>query len=68
MVYVLLTQNIQKQFKNKLLYGINKERLQFLIESQFTTVHNYELVLIARALELYNFEFEIKYSLKIQTV
>jgi hypothetical protein len=66
MVHTRLTQDVMQLFKDKRLYGIDKERLQFLIECQFATVNNYELVLIAAAMNLYNYEFEIKYSLTLK--
>lgn len=65
MAFLKLSNDVQQQFASKRLYGIDKERLSFLIQSQFVSVNNYELVLIARAMHLYNFQFEEKYGITL---
>ncbi len=65
MAFLKLSIDVEQMFVGKRLYGIDKERLAFLIQSQFEAVNNYELVLIARAMDLYNYQFEVKYGITL---
>jgi hypothetical protein len=64
-----LTADVQHAIINgRYLYGIDKNRVAHLIQSDFKNVLNYELILIAKFLNMYLFEFEEKYNITFKNV
>ena len=49
----------------KRLYGIDKDRVAFLIQHDFETAFNFEFVLTAKFLNLYLYQFEEKYNITL---
>ena len=49
----------------KYFYGLNKDRVAFLIQHDFEGAINSELVLTALFLKLYLYQFEEKYNLTL---
>lgn len=58
-----LTIDVQKHIVSKgQIKGISKERMSELIERDFIIAQQYELIMIAKHLGLYLFQFEEKYN------